>query len=126
MKKREDKENMLRLTGYADKLLNSGQIEVYEMTYEKLCHILKPNISKFGMSRDGSKSAAVKETDDSILDMFADSIDDKTESNGKTQSKVGSEEGESSHAKGSRNGNSAGKLLNFSYIVNFGIDLLIS
>lgn len=104
VKKREDKENMLRLTGFADKLLNAGQMEVYEMTYEKLYYILKPEVSKFGLSHDSSKSTAAKETDDAMLDMFADSIDDKTESNGKPRTNAEHREGESSHEK---NGNLA-------------------
>lgn len=104
VKKREDKENMLRLTGFADKLLNTGQMEVYEMTYEKLYYILKPEVSKFGLSHDSSKLTAAKETDDAMLDMFADSIDDKTESNGKTRTNAERREGESSHEK---NGNLA-------------------
>lgn len=121
VKKREDKENMLRLTGFADKLLNAGQMEVYEMTYEKLYYILKPEVSKFGLSHDSSKSTAAKETDDAMLDMFADSIDDKTESNGKPRTNAEHREGESSHEK---NGNLAGRLSDFFVkLSNFNIGL---
>ncbi|GAB1608188.1 CD2 antigen cytoplasmic tail-binding protein 2 homolog [Argonauta hians] len=76
-----DKEKMLELTGYADRLLTGGDMEVYEMTFEKLNYVLKRG-SGVGESsaphRGGySGGGGGGDDDDSMLDMFADNIDGK-------------------------------------------------
>ncbi|KAL4223007.1 CD2 antigen cytoplasmic tail-binding protein 2 [Mactra antiquata] len=66
----KDRENFLALTGLADKVLQDGNMEVYEMTLEKLNYELK----KFDK---GNKRVTVPAdaTDDDALDMFADDFD---------------------------------------------------
>lgn len=68
----KDKEDFLALTGLADKVLQDGNMEVYEMTHEKLTFELK----KF---EKGSERLSVPEgtDDDDALDMFAEDFDNK-------------------------------------------------
>lgn len=68
----KDKEDFLTLTGLADKLLQNGNMDVYEMTYEKLTYELK----KF---ENGKERLSIPEgtNDDDALDMFAEDIDKK-------------------------------------------------
>jgi CD2 antigen cytoplasmic tail-binding protein 2 len=61
---------MLRLTSLADKLLQSGDLGIYECTLEKLRHEIERNKSE----KPVLKSMDV-ENDDDALDMFADEID---------------------------------------------------
>ena len=68
----KDKEDFLKLTGLADEILQSGNMEVYEMTHEKLNYELK----KF--EKPSEKLEIPKGTnDDDALDMFADDFDKK-------------------------------------------------
>lgn len=69
---KKDKEDFLTLTGLADKILQSGNMEVYEMTLEKLNYELKKDekpVEKLKIP-EGTN-------DDDALDMFADDFDKK-------------------------------------------------
>ncbi|KAG5831948.1 hypothetical protein ANANG_G00285900 [Anguilla anguilla] len=72
-----DAEKLDRLTALADRLVGSGEFEIYQQTYERLSFRLKAMRGGKG----GQRGEAVEEEDE--LDMFADQIDclDK----GKTQ-----------------------------------------
>lgn len=84
----EDKQNFLKLTELADKVMSTGNMEVYEMTYEKVNFLLK----KF----EPSKTEIPEDMDnDDALDMFADNFD--KESGTKEDSSKGSEEPKSEH-----------------------------
>lgn len=69
----KDKENFLALTGLADRVLQGGDMEVYEMTHEKLTYELK----KFEKGDERVKIPEGTDDDDDALDMFADDIDHK-------------------------------------------------
>ncbi|KAJ8347397.1 hypothetical protein SKAU_G00287980 [Synaphobranchus kaupii] len=74
-----DAEKLDRLTALADRLVGSGEFEIYQQTYEKLSYRLK------GM-RGGSKGQRKDaEEEEEELDMFADQIDGLP--NDKTQEK---------------------------------------
>ena len=68
----KDKEDFLKLTGLADEVLQTGNMEVYEMTHEKLTYELKK-------SEKSSEKIDIPEgtNDDDALDMFADDFDKK-------------------------------------------------
>jgi len=68
---KKNKENMLKLTGLADAILSrSGNMEVYEETYESISYKLE--------QEKGAKTSIPEGVDDDdALDMFADSLDDK-------------------------------------------------
>eukprot|EP00092_Neocalanus_flemingeri_P015581 GFUD01016869.1.p1 GENE.GFUD01016869.1~~GFUD01016869.1.p1 ORF type:complete len:367 (-),score=151.49 GFUD01016869.1:45-1076(-) len=74
---KENKEKMLKLTGLADAILTrSGNMEIYEETYEGIIFKIKTEEEK----KIGSKTSipeGVNEED--AMDMFADSLDDKSE-----------------------------------------------
>lgn len=82
----KDKEDFLNLTGLADQILQSGNMEVYEMTYEKLNYELK----KFENPSEKEKLDIPEGTnDDDALDMFADDFDKKeTDKVQKAQGKI--------------------------------------
>ncbi|XP_048752590.2 CD2 antigen cytoplasmic tail-binding protein 2-like isoform X2 [Ostrea edulis] len=82
----EDREKFLRLTELADKVLSSGNMEVYEMTHEKVNYLLK----KF----EPSKTEIPEGVDnDDALDMFADNFDKESSAKDKESSaKDGSKE----------------------------------
>jgi len=70
-----NKENMLKLTGLADSILTrSGNMEVYEETYESITFNLEKE------KKTAAAKTAIPEDvdDDDALDMFADSLDDTT------------------------------------------------
>ncbi|XP_060579134.1 CD2 antigen cytoplasmic tail-binding protein 2 homolog isoform X4 [Ruditapes philippinarum] len=90
----KDKEDFLTLTGLADKLLQNGNMDVYEMTYEKLTYELK----KFDNGKE-RVSVPEKIDDDDALDMFADDID-KTETE-----KIGKDFGNADSVKTESNSN---------------------
>merc|ERR1711913_177423 len=73
---KENKEKMLRLTGLADEILTrSGNMEIYEETFESISFKVKQAEEK----RFGAKTSIPEDADDDdALDMFADSLDDKT------------------------------------------------
>ncbi|CAI9740722.1 antigen cytoplasmic tail-binding 2-like [Octopus vulgaris] len=73
----ENKEKMLELTGYADHLLSTGQMEVYEMTFEKLNYILKKDSATSAGVGGMLTGKTTTEDSNSMLDMFADTIDNK-------------------------------------------------
>ena len=68
----KNKEDMLQLTGLADEVLSSGNMDIYEMTYEKLNYELK----QFEEKND-RVTVPVDMDDDDALDMFADEVDKK-------------------------------------------------
>jgi len=67
----------LKLTGLADGILTrSGNMEIYEETYESIMHKVKTEEEK----KLGPKTAIPDDVDDDdALDMFADSLDDNSE-----------------------------------------------
>merc|ERR1712130_291388 len=73
-KEKENKGQMLKLTGIADEILTrSGNMEIYEMTYEGIVFKIKAEEEK-----KVGKKAAIPENvddDDDALDMFADNLD---------------------------------------------------
>ncbi|XP_069134765.1 CD2 antigen cytoplasmic tail-binding protein 2-like [Argopecten irradians] len=71
----KDKENMLKLTGLANQLMHTGNMEVYEMTHEKLSYELK----KFEDSKPKPVDIPEGMDDDDALDMFAESLDKEEE-----------------------------------------------
>jgi CD2 antigen cytoplasmic tail-binding protein 2 len=76
----EDKEKFLRLTELADKVLSRGNMEVYEMTHEKVNYLLK----KF----EPAKTEIPEDMDnDDALDMFAENFDKDTDTSAKDGSK---------------------------------------
>ena len=72
----ENKEKMLRLTGLADTILTrSGNMEIYEETFESINHKIKSEQEK----KVGPKTSIPDGVDDDdALDMFADSLDDNS------------------------------------------------
>lgn len=82
----EDKQSFLKLTELADKVMSTGNMEVYEMTYEKVNFLLK----KF----EPAKTEIPENMDnDDALDMFAENFD--KESSSKEGSSKGKEESKS-------------------------------
>jgi len=93
----KNKEMFLDLTGLADQVLSTGNMEVYEMTYEKISYELK-NLDK------GKERLDIPEgTDaDDALDMFADDLDkNETDKIGK-DFKAAEKKEEGSGDKGSK------------------------
>ncbi|XP_060079259.1 CD2 antigen cytoplasmic tail-binding protein 2-like [Ylistrum balloti] len=84
----KDKENMLKLTGLADQLIQTGNMEVYEMTYEKINYELK----KFEDSKPKPVSIPDGMDDDDALDMFAESLDKEEEEKNSGKNQLKSEE----------------------------------
>eukprot|EP00090_Calanus_glacialis_P047387 TRINITY_DN9819_c0_g1_i1.p1 TRINITY_DN9819_c0_g1~~TRINITY_DN9819_c0_g1_i1.p1 ORF type:complete len:361 (-),score=162.72 TRINITY_DN9819_c0_g1_i1:55-1083(-) len=74
---KENKEKMLKLTGLADAILSrSGNMEIYEETYEGILFKIKTEEEK----KVGPKTSIPEGVDeDDALDMFADSLDDKSD-----------------------------------------------
>ena len=74
---KENKEKMLKLTGLADTILTrSGNMEIYEETFESITHKIKVEEEK----KVGPKTNIPDGVDDDdALDMFADSLDDKSQ-----------------------------------------------
>jgi len=70
-----DREDMKRLTGFADSILTrSGNMEVYEETYEKIAYRLKEEDEKATSVTDIPEGM----DDDDALDMFADNFNAKS------------------------------------------------
>ena len=71
---KENKEKLLKLTGFADKLLQQGDLEIYQDTYEKLQFKVK-----LATEKDEKDKTVVPEgiDEDDALDMIADSLDKK-------------------------------------------------
>ena len=74
---KENKEKMLKLTGLADTILTrSGNMEIYEETFESITHKIRVEEEK----KVGPKTNIPDGVDDDdALDMFADSLDDKSQ-----------------------------------------------
>lgn len=47
-----DKENLLKLTGHADELLQNGEFQIYEKTYEQLQYEIKNKMAQFADAED--------------------------------------------------------------------------
>ena len=88
-----DKETLAKLTGFADSILSTGYMEIYQDTYEKMSHIIKSEEEK---SKPATTAIPDEVDSDDALDMFAEGID-KRES-GKTEKSV-IEEQEASTSK---------------------------
>lgn len=64
-KTKQNKENLLKLTGYADELLQNGEFQIYEKTFEKLEYEIKNKMAQFADaddSEDDELEAAFKES----------------------------------------------------------------
>ena len=74
-----NKENLLKLTEFADKLLQQGDSEIYQDTYEKLQFKVK-----LAAEKEAKNKTDVPEgiDDDDALDMFAESLDKKEDGQG--------------------------------------------
>ena len=83
---KENKEKMLKLTGLADGILTrSGNMEIYEETFESIMHKIKQEEEK----KVGPKTAIPEGVDDDdALDMFADNADNKSKSSEASTSKA--------------------------------------
>jgi len=79
----KDRENMKKLTGYADSILSrSGNMEVYEETYEKIAYRLKE-------AEEKDKTEIPEGVDDDdALDMFADKFEPKSNVEAKSSAPV--------------------------------------
>ncbi|XP_041377769.1 CD2 antigen cytoplasmic tail-binding protein 2 homolog isoform X2 [Gigantopelta aegis] len=78
----ENKEKMLKLTGLADRCVQDGIMDIYEMTYEKLNYELKRmDEEKKRVKFDVPSNV----DDDDALDMFADDFDKKQKTAGKSE-----------------------------------------
>merc|ERR1740123_1494843 len=84
---KENKEKMLKLTGLADGILTrSGNMEIYEETFESIMHKIKQEEEK----KVGPKTSIPEGLDDDdALDMFADNADNNkpSTSQGPSQTK---------------------------------------
>ncbi|KAK7938278.1 hypothetical protein WMY93_001604 [Mugilogobius chulae] len=70
---KRDADKLDRLTALADRLVGSGDYEIYQQTYEKLSYRLKS-------SEPVKRKAADGDSDDDELDMFGEKFDEKQES----------------------------------------------
>ena len=70
--------DLLLLTGHADRLLQHGNMEIYQATYEKLVFEVK-EMEKVATEAEQEKRTVIPQgtEDDDAMDMFADSIDSK-------------------------------------------------
>ena len=78
---KKNRELMTKLSGYADSILSrSGNMEIYEETYEKIAYRIKQHENQFGANIQlGAQSNIPDGTnDDDALDMFADNLDQNT------------------------------------------------
>ncbi|OWF45363.1 CD2 antigen cytoplasmic tail-binding protein 2-like [Mizuhopecten yessoensis] len=100
----KDKENMLKLTGLADQLMSAGNMEVYEMTYEKISYELK----KFEDTKPKPVSIPEGMDDDDALDMFAESLDKEVAENDPEKNHTKSEKNASPKNSESTNDENSG------------------
>jgi len=73
---KQNRELMMQLTGFADSILSrSGNMEIYEETYEKIAHKIKQK------EPQGPAATEIPDgvDDDDALDMFADNLDKSKE-----------------------------------------------
>ena len=78
-----NREDFLKLTGFADQLVQNGDFEVYQSTFEKFSFAVKQAEEKGAASR----TVIPEDMDaDDALDMFADDLDSK-EDNKNTEEK---------------------------------------
>ena len=94
---KKNRENMTKLSGYADLILSrSGNMEIYEETYEKIAYQIKQHDDK---NKPTQASIPEGTNDDDALDMFADDLDkekkvvhnqdDKSNKNGNGSAPIG-------------------------------------
>lgn len=79
-----DADKLDRLTALADRLVGSGQYEIYQQTYEKLNYRLK--------SSQPAERKTEPEDEEDELDMFGDKFDEKLDSKTEEEDKPVSEE----------------------------------
>ncbi|XP_076362506.1 CD2 antigen cytoplasmic tail-binding protein 2 homolog holn1 isoform X2 [Tachypleus tridentatus] len=72
-----DQQKLLQLTELADEILQSGDMDIYEQTYEKLDFLLKAEDKNKMAKTANNRTEIVPETTDDALDMFSDSFDSK-------------------------------------------------
>ena len=94
---KKDRELMTKLSGYADMILSrSGNMEIYEETYEKIAYQIKLHDDKY---KPAQASIPEGTNDDDALDMFANDLDkdnkvvskpeDTSNKNGSSTSAIG-------------------------------------
>lgn len=71
---KQNKENVVKLTGLADKICQAGNLEIYQETYEKLSFLVKNAEEQLAKSKTVIPEGI---DDDDALDMFADDFDKK-------------------------------------------------
>ncbi|XP_013781613.1 CD2 antigen cytoplasmic tail-binding protein 2 homolog [Limulus polyphemus] len=72
-----DQQKLLQLTELANEILQSGDMDIYEQTYEKLDFLLKVEDEKKMAKTAKDRTEIAPETSDDALDMFSDSFDSK-------------------------------------------------
>ena len=112
------KADMLQLTGHADKLLQHGNLEIYQDSFEKLSFLIKTAEEKVTATRVAIPAGT--DTDDA-LDMFADDLDQKQTEKDENMSSTATERLENGSKVGtassaSANSGSGGENRNQSYI----------
>lgn len=79
---KKNRELMTKLSGYADSILSrSGNMEIYEETYEKIAYRIKQHEEKYGSLKTSQANIPEGTNDDDALDMFGDNLDSKPEDN---------------------------------------------
>ncbi len=86
----KDRDDMTKLTGMADSILTrSGNMEIYEETYEKIAYRLKEAEAKHKLA---TTEVPEDMEDDDALDMFADTFDGSSKEKATEPPKVEAEE----------------------------------
>ncbi|XP_067928514.1 CD2 antigen cytoplasmic tail-binding protein 2 homolog [Watersipora subatra] len=93
----ENRKAFQALTGLADKLIQSGYMEIYEDTYEKITYMVKQKEEELNKSAKVSK-------DDAALDMFGEEFDEKQDEGAPETKRVKFEEA-TTKREDSRNAN---------------------
>ena len=81
---KKNRELMTKLSGYADSILSrSGNMEIYEETYEKIAYRIKQHDKVHKAQETPQANIPEGTNDEDALDMFADNLDRKPEDNEK-------------------------------------------
>lgn len=97
-----DKEKFLKLTGLADRIMQTGNMDAYDLTFEKITFEKKKLAGDSGSGVEESPKAAAAATD--VLDMFAESTDAKSKQEKETDvNGMSAESGKESPNKGKYN-----------------------
>ena len=79
---KKNRELMTKLSGYADSILSrSGNMEIYEETYEKIAYRIKQHEGLHGLANTSQANIPEGTNDDDALDMFGSNLDGKTKDN---------------------------------------------